>query len=228
MVCILAVSDEVDEQLLDSDLKALDASLVVACGDLPFDYLEALVTLTNVPLLYVPGNHDPDLKTRVRDISPEDIIKPFSFRGEEYDTPGPKGCLNIDGRVTETAGLRIGGLGGSMRYTDGPNQYTQAEMNRRALAFEAKARLGSFMAHRPKPARHLDVLLTHAPPLGVGDDDDLCHEGFSAFHGLLERLSPLVHLHGHIHPYGRRAEELRVDQTRVINTVGHQLVEVGA
>jgi hypothetical protein len=227
MVCILAVSDEVDERLLDSDLKKLEANLVVACGDLPFDYLETLVTLANVPLLYVPGNHDPDLKARARAVSPEDIIKPFSFREQEYDTQGPKGCLNIDGRVTEIAGLRIGGLGGSMRYTSGPNQYTQAEMTRRALALEARVRLGSFMARRSKPARHLDVLLTHAPPLGVGDDDDPCHQGFSAFHGLLERLSPRVHLHGHIHPHGRRVEELHVDQTRVINTVGHQLVEVG-
>jgi Icc-related predicted phosphoesterase len=226
MVCILALSDEVDEQLLETDLKKLDANLVVACGDLPFDYLEALVTLTNVPLLYVPGNHDPDLKTKARDISPEDIIKPFSFRGEEYDSPGPKGCLNIDGRITETAGLRIGGLGGSMRYTEGPNQYTQSEMNRRALALEARARLGSLLSRRPRPARHLDVLLTHAPPLGVGDDDDPCHEGFAAFHGLIERLTPRVLLHGHIHPYGRRAEEHRIDQTRIINTVGHQLVKV--
>jgi len=228
MVCILAVSDEVDERLLDSDLKKLEANLVVACGDLPFDYLETLVTLANVPLLYVPGNHDPDLKARARGTSPEDIIKPFSFRGEDYDPRGPKGCLNLDGRVTEIAGLRIGGLGGSMRYTNGPNQYTQAEMSRRALALEARARLGVFMARRPKPARPLDVLLTHAPPLGVGDDDDPCHQGFSAFHGLLGRLNPSVHLHGHIHPYGKRAEELHVDQTRVINTVGHQLVEVGA
>jgi len=226
MVCILAVSDEVDERLLDSDLKKLEANLVVACGDLPFDYLETLVTLANVPLLYVPGNHDPDLKARARNISPEDFIKPFSFRGEDYDSPGPKGCLNIDGRITETAGLRIGGLGGSMRYTDGPNQYTQAEMNRKALAFEARARFGSLMARRPKPARHLDVLLTHAPPLGVGDDDDPCHEGFGAFHRLLEQLTPRIHLHGHIHPYGMRVEELHIDQTRVINTVGHQLVEV--
>lgn len=223
---ILAVSDEVEETFYGADLKAMGLDLIVACGDLPFDYLEALVTLANVPLVYVPGNHDPDLKHRAQEFSPEDIVKPFSFNREELDTAGPEGCLNIDGRVTEAAGLRVGGLGGSMRYTEGPNQYTQSQMNRRAIALEARARLGSLMARRSKPARHLDVLLTHAPPLGVGDDDDPCHEGFAAFHGLVERLSPSVHLHGHIHPYGRQVDELQIDRTRVINTVGHQLIEV--
>ena len=226
MARILAVSDEVDEHLLDSDLKKLGANLVVACGDLPFDYLEALVTLANVPLVYVPGNHDPDLKHRAQGVSPEDIIKPLSFRRDDSDTAGPEGCLNIDGRVTEAAGLRIAGLGGSMRYTQGPNQYTQSQMNRRAIALEARTRLGSLIARRPKSASRLDVLLTHAPPLGVGDDDDPCHQGFAAFHGLIDRLSPSVLLHGHIHPYGRQAEELQIDQTRIINTVGHRLIEV--
>ena len=226
MTRILAVADEVEESLYRTDLKAMGLDLIVGCGDLPFDYLEALVTLTNVPLLYIPGNHDPDLKRRAQAISPEDIVKPFSFWRDEDGSIGPEGCLNIDGRVTEAAGLRIAGLGGSMRYTSGPNQYTQSEMNRRAIALEARARLGSLMGRRSRSARHVDVLLTHSPPLGVGDDDDPCHEGFAAFHGLVKRLSPSVLLHGHIHPYGRQVEELQIDQTRVINTVGHRLIEI--
>jgi len=227
MVRILAVADEVDEHILDSDLKQLNANLVVACGDLPFDYLEALVTLANVPLLYVPGNHDPDLSRRAQSVSPEDVIKPFSFRREEFEPPGPKGCTNIDGRVTEAAGLRLAGLGGSIRYREGPNQYTQTQMGRRALVLSTRARLASIVARRSKTERHLDVLLTHAPPLGVGDDDDdPCHQGFAAFHDLVNRLNPRVLLHGHIHPYGRPTEELHIDETRVINTVGHQLIDV--
>ncbi|MGH2775938.1 MAG: metallophosphoesterase family protein [Actinomycetota bacterium] len=226
MTRILAVSDEVEDSLYGADLKAMGLDLIVSCGDLPFDYLEGLVTLANVPLMYVPGNHDPDLRHRPQEVSPEDILKPISFGRNEGDTPGPEGCLNIDGRVTDAAGMRIAGLGGSMRYTQGPNQYTQSEMTRRAIALEARARLGSLMTRRSKPARHLEVLLTHSPPLGVGDDDDPCHEGFAAFHRLVERLSPSVLLHGHIHPYGRQVEELQIDETRIINTVGHRLIEV--
>ncbi|MGH2698350.1 MAG: metallophosphoesterase family protein [Actinomycetota bacterium] len=224
MTRILAVADEADEHLLDSDLRGLEAKLVAACGDLPFDYLEAIVTLVNVPLLYVPGNHDPELRRRPQDIMPDDILRPLSFRRPENDS-GPEGCINVDGRVAEEAGLRVAGLGGSLRYSEGPNQYTQSEMSRRALALETRARCGSLFRRRSSGGR-LDLLLTHAPPLGVGDDDDPPHEGFTAFHGLVARLAPRVLLHGHIHPYGRHVEEHRIDGTRVINAVGHRLIEV--
>jgi predicted phosphodiesterase len=223
MARILAVSDEVDEHLLACDLKELDVELVVACGDLPFDYLEALVTLANVPLLYVPGNHDPNIQRRRQEISTGDVLRPFSFR-RASNSSGPEGCDNVDGRVMEVKGLRVAGLGGSMRYSEGPNQYTQSEMRRRALALEARARLGSLLHKRLEDG--VDLLLTHAPPLGVGDDDDLAHEGFAAFHRLLARLSPRVLLHGHIHPYGRHVDELRINGTRVVNAVGHRLIEV--
>jgi hypothetical protein len=222
MVRILAVSDEVDERLLDCDLKQFDVELVVACGDLPFDYLEALVTLANVPLLFVPGNHDPDVHRRGHAGSAEDVLRPFAFRaGQSF---GPEGCDNVDGRVTEVRGLRIAGLGGSMRYSEGPNQYTQSEMKRRALMLEARARLGSLLQRGP--GNGVDLLVTHAPPLGVGDDDDPPHHGFAAFHGLVTRLSPRVLLHGHIHPFGRAVDEIRLNGTRVVNAVGHRMIEV--
>ena len=42
-------------------LPSLNPDLVIGCGDLPFDYLEYLVSRLDVPLLYVPGNHDASL-----------------------------------------------------------------------------------------------------------------------------------------------------------------------
>ncbi|MGA8924490.1 MAG: hypothetical protein WB682_15225, partial [Candidatus Dormiibacterota bacterium] len=62
MTRILAVADEVDEKLEGDKLPALRPDVVLSCGDLPFDYLEYLVSRLDVPLLYVPGNHDPSLK----------------------------------------------------------------------------------------------------------------------------------------------------------------------
>ena len=56
---ILIVADEVTPRLDRPEVKDLRPDLVVSCGDLPFDYLEYLVTVLNVPLVYVPGNHDP-------------------------------------------------------------------------------------------------------------------------------------------------------------------------
>jgi hypothetical protein len=61
--------------------------------------------MTNVPLLYVRGNHD---------------------RG--YDRKPPLGCTDIDDKIYDFNGLRILGLGGSIRYHEGPDMYTEAEM----------------------------------------------------------------------------------------------------
>jgi len=41
MTRILAIADEVSEALYGGSLSDLKPKLVVSCGDLPFDYLEA-------------------------------------------------------------------------------------------------------------------------------------------------------------------------------------------
>src|SRR2546425_3329828 len=121
---ILAIADEVDEALYGDKLDRLDPHIVLSCGDLPFDYLEHIVSRLNVPLLYVPGNHDPDL-------SPGDST--WSPLSAEPPRRGPEGCINVDGRVVDAAGLRVAGLGGSMRYKPGPNQYSESQMFWRGL-----------------------------------------------------------------------------------------------
>src|SRR5215471_7362548 len=61
VVLALAVSDEIDDALLADFHAVRDAQLIVACGDLPFEYLGHLMNMLNVPLVFVPGNHDPDI-----------------------------------------------------------------------------------------------------------------------------------------------------------------------
>jgi predicted phosphodiesterase len=58
---ILAVSDQVVERLyaLSSSGHFQDVELLLGCGDMPYEYLEYLVTILNVQMFYVPGNHDP-------------------------------------------------------------------------------------------------------------------------------------------------------------------------
>lgn len=212
MVRVLAVADEVEQAAYSGLFAHQQPDLIVACGDLPFDYLEYLVTTLGEPLVYVPGNHDPPARERMalpRLSSPE-------------ESPArPEGCINLDGRVADVAGLRIAGLGGSHLYSGGPNQYSQKHMQVRSLALEMKLRL--------RGARHshtLDVLVTHAPPLGVGDDSDPAHRGFAAFHRLLGRTSPRLHVHGHIHLFGGPRTEHKIGNTRVVNAVGHQVLEI--
>jgi hypothetical protein len=212
MTRILAIADEVDEALYTDKLTQLRADLVVSAGDLPFDYLEYIVSRLDVPLVYVPGNHDAELRLS------EPTWTPL---GADAPERGPLGCVNADGRVVVAAGLRIAGLGGSMRYRRGPNQYSEAEMRWRALGLGVRVRLNPFRA-----ARRVDVLLTHAPPLGWGSKDDLAHRGFAAFLPLVRGLAPKVLIHGHIHPYGRGQPERHIGDTQVVNAVPLRLVEI--
>jgi hypothetical protein len=218
---ILAVADEVDESLYREQAQQLRPDLIVACGDLPFDYLEYLVTMMNVPLLYVPGNHDPDLRIRPEPLSGEDFTRPFLLSSLRRERAGPLGCVNIDGRVVDAAGLRVAGLGGSIRYREGPNQYTQWQMAARALVLQLRAHRKALRDHRP-----VDILATHSAPLGVGDGDDPTHRGFASFHGLAARLRPKLLLHGHVHPYGRLTMRRELGGTTVVNVVGRQVLDI--
>lgn len=173
---------------------------VISCGDLPFEYLEYIVTFLNVPLYYVLGNHDPDLESG------------------KY----PGGCIPLDGRVVEEDGLVLAGLSGSPFYSGGANQYTPRQMRRKARALSTRIR-GRALLGRPKPT----VFVTHSPPLGLGDAGDKAHVGFDSYLGLIDRYSPSFWLHGHVHLYGPNHERLtRRDETKVLNVYGHQFVEV--
>jgi hypothetical protein len=211
MTRILAIADEVDEALYTDKLLELRPDLVVSAGDLPFDYLEYVVSRLDVPLVYVPGNHDAQLR------SSDPTWTPL---GADAPERGPLGCVNADGRVVVAAGVRIAGLGGSMRYRRGPNQYTDAEMRWRALGLAVRVKLNPFRA------RKVDVLLTHAPPLGWGSQDDLAHRGFAAFVPLVKDLAPKVLIHGHLHPYGRGRPERYLGTTQVVNAVPVRLIEL--
>ena len=165
-----------------------------------------------MPLVFVPGNHDPDLRTSE---------SPWTALRRQVPSIGPLGADNADGRVIDAAGIRIAGLGGSIRYNRGPNQYTQAQMRFRGLRLGLRIRL--------KPKRggsKLDVLLTHAPPFGWSLSQDVAHTGFIAFHQLVSDLAPKVLIHGHVHPYGRVEPLRRLGGTLVINAVPSRLVEV--
>lgn len=215
---ILAVADEVSEALYGPTLKEIEPDLVVSCGDLPFDYLEYIVTVTNVPLAYVFGNHDPSLKRRQ---DPRDVWKPGYLTEAHHPEPGAQGCTLVDNRLVDVAGVRILGLGGSQRYNDGPHQYTERQMRSRARRLGTLARL-----KRIGERRKVDLIVTHSPPAGVGDLDDGVHEGFRALHPLMATLKPRYLIHGHIHPYGNASVDRELNGTTVINAVGYRVLEI--
>ena len=190
MVLVLAVSDEVDNMLRADARPVQDAQLVVACGDLPFDYLDYLMNALDAPLVFVPGNHDPDV-SGYRTSRAGLTLK----AGLPARPPWPDGAVSAERAVVDVAGLRIAGLGGCLRYRDGPNQYTQRQQAQRARSLARRARW-----RVARDGRGVDVLLTHAPPRGVGDREDRAHQGFEALNWLTRRLQPALLLHGHIHP----------------------------
>ena len=216
MVLVLAVSDEADE-LLRADPRAVRAArLIVACGDLPFEYLSYLMNALDVPLVFVPGNHDPD-------ISGYRISRAgLPLRaGLPAQPPWPAGAVCAERRVVDVAGLRIAGLGGCRRYSEGPNQYTERQQASRARALARRARW-----HRMRDGRGVDVVLTHAAPEGLGDAEDPPHRGFRALNWLAARLEPAWLLHGHVHPHGTAAGDHQLGRTVVRNVVGRHLLDI--
>lgn len=215
MVRVLAVSDEVDESLHLDRGAVRDAELILACGDLPFDYLRFLMDALDAPLVFVPGNHDADVSGWRT--SRAGLPVRAGLPGEP---PWPPGAVNADAAVVDVAGLRVAGLGGCLRYREGPNQYSERQQARRARRLARRA------AWRRRDGRGVDVLLTHAPPQGVGDGDDPPHRGFACLHPLVARLGVPLMLHGHVHSGGAPASGVSLGETLVRNVVGRHLFDV--
>lgn len=218
MVRVLAIADEVDHSLVGERLTRMRPDLVLSAGDLPWDYIESVASAVDAPVVFVPGNHDPQVVTTK--VSRAGL---HLDAGMPCPTPRPVGAVNADGDVVEVAGLRIAGLGGCVRYRPGPNMYSQREYRRRARRL-------SWRAHRPwrgsGGSGRVDILLTHAPPLGLGDEDDGPHVGIAALHGLLDRLQPRWLLHGHIHPHGQPRPDRQVGSTTIRNVVPVRLFDI--
>ena len=216
MVRVLAVSDEVDDALVADPTAVRGAQLILACGDLPFEYLGSLMNVLDVPLVFVPGNHDPDV-SGYRSSRAGLTLK----AGLPVRSPWPDGAINADGRIIDVAGLRLAGRGGCRRYSDGPNQYTDRQQARRARSLIRRAGLS-----RIRDGRRVDVLLTHAPPRGVGDGDDPTHQGFRALNGLAARLQPALLLHGHVRPAEATSPDRPLGRTGVRNVTGWHLLDI--
>lgn len=195
---ILVVADEVSKAYYDYFEKSMldDIDLILSCGDLPAEYLSFLVTFAHCPLLYVRGNHD-----------------------TKYSRKPPEGCVCVEDRIFEYQGLRILGLGGSMRYIPQAScQYSPVEMRRRIRRLWLPL----------KWHRGFDILLTHAPAAGIGDGDDWPHRGFEEFNRLMDKYSPRYMIHGHMHfSYTHRHSRLtKYGPTTVINGFESYVLEV--
>ena len=195
---ILAISDVEARFLWDYfDKRRLDGvDMILSCGDLAPEYLSFLATFTAAPVLYVHGNHD-----------------------DRYEANEPNNCICVENRIYTHQGVRVLGLGGSMRYKlEGRHQYSQ---------FQMRLRTGK-MALQLYRNRGFDILLTHAPGRDMVDCHDLAHMGFSVFNRLLDKYQPALFLHGHTHlNYGRTIQRESIyGATRVVNAYERYILEL--
>lgn len=233
---ILAVADTVEPMLFDgfdaNRWREVGVDLILGCGDLPAEYLSFLAKAIDAPLMYVRGNHD-----------------------GSYDDQPPAISLDIDGRLVRFGGLRILGMGGSAWYNGGPMQYTESEMawrvRRRFPSIWLARGLDLVVAHSPpqfcpdprsggcakaagvgRPCGDPSLRSGQAPS---GEDahpqcldaDDRAHRGLACFRELILRYHPAFFLHGHRHQsFGQGKREIVVDQTRVVDTYGHYLLDL--
>ena len=201
---ILSLSDKQVESIYSSQVKERfgEVDLILGCGDLAYYYLEFVVSMLDVPLFYVRGNHSNQV---------------------EYTMVGPKthpdGGVDLHLRVIKHQDLILAGVEGSLRYREGPFQYTQTEMWMNVLRI-----VPTLLVNRVLYGRGLDIFISHAPPWGIHDKPDLPHQGIKAFRWLIETFKPRYHFHGHIHVYRqicsrRAARKLGSSQTSQLKEI---------
>ena len=205
---VLTVSDKVEESFFKEHLlreKCRDVHLILACGDLPSYYLEYLVNCLSVPLYYVPGNHDDQL--------------------QGADAPQKtyaQGCKSIDEKVIVFKRLLIGGLGGAFQYRRGKYLYTEAQMQRKILSMVPR-----LILNKIKYKRYIDILITHAPPFGIHDDDTLAHRGFEGFLKFMKTYKPAYLIHGHTAPDAENGTPTsHYSSTKIINTNNCRILDI--
>lgn len=193
---ILVLADEESKLLYDFYKPGMldDIDLILSCGDLHANYLSFLVTMSHAPVLYIHGNHD------------------------HYPEDSMNGCICVEDTIYVHRGIRILGLGGSMRYRpDAENQYSEQEMSKRIRRLRWK-----LLKHKG-----FDILMTHAPAFQLNDMEDLPHRGFENFIKLMDKYHPQFFVHGHIHAtYGSGFKRLdHYQDTIVVNAYEKYIIE---
>ncbi|MDR2607162.1 MAG: metallophosphoesterase [Treponema sp.] len=220
---ILCISDQIDPLVYSNTIKDRfgDVDIVLAAGDLPMDYLDFVVSSLNKPMLFVFGNHHAEeLRYYRKRESPS--FNPSGGVEDIHEIRG-SGASHIGSRMKIQDGLIFMGLGGSIRYNSGENQYSDFQMY-----LEIIKQLPRLLFNRIFRGRYLDILLTHASPRGIHDKEDRCHQGFKAFIWFMKVFRPAYLIHGHIHLYD--LQDIRVTKfqdTMVINAFSHYVIDIG-
>lgn len=205
---VLSLSDQVVTYIHSPHLTKYinNIDLIIGCGDLPYYYLEFVLSMLDAPLYFVRGNHD----------------KIVEYSPEAQQRVSPHGGNDLHRKAVKTDGLLLAGVEGCLRYRPGPFQYSQAEMWMNVFSLLPKLFLNRLLY-----GRFLDIFVTHAPSAGIHDQTDLPHRGIKAFRWLTKVVKPAYHFHGHVHVYRPDTRVTTVfESTTVINTFKYRITEV--
>ncbi|NLZ67571.1 MAG: metallophosphoesterase [Spirochaetales bacterium] len=223
----LCVSDDTDVLIYSPTSKERykDVDCVLSAGDLPIRYYDYMTTILGKDLYYVYGNHNLEyFKQNMGHSGASDMIN-----------VGANGKINLENTSTNGGGtiidggcvydkkndLIIMGLGGSMLYNYGQSQYSEKQMKTRILRL-----LPRLIYNKQRYGRYVDILITHAPPRGIGDGEDLCHRGFECFLSFMEKYKPKYLLHGHVHLIDENTcREIKYCETTIINIYKNYILE---
>ena len=120
------------------------------------------------------------------------------------------GMLNLHMHTWKYGGYTFGGFQGCVRYKANPQaiMYTQEE--------------ASLMIANFPP---VDIFITHCPPRGINDEEEVAHQGFNALRTYVDKYHPKVLFHGHTYP----TKETMIrdyNGTRIEYVSGFRLVEI--
>ena len=196
---VLVVADEEDKAIYDYFRKdrVEGVELIISCGDLREDYLDFLLTMVNVPMVYIRGNHD-----------------------DSFNDDPPLGPECIEGRVFKYKGLRFFGLGGCIKYRNGHlNQYTEAQMKRRMLLAKPKIAMAGgfdvFVTHSPA-AGYGDM------PDSYTHKGFECFNEFLEKY----KPAYMFHGHVHSNYGVIKKENVHPSGTKIVNCCGYKIIDI--
>jgi Icc-related predicted phosphoesterase len=137
-------------------------------------------------------------------------------RGSNWTALGERLPHPLDERPEVVSGITLAGLSWPGEIAERALHDDRAAW-RQAISFFVKRRV-----KRPL------VMVSHVPPLGLGDTpEDLYHRGFAAYHWLCRRVQPVLWLHGHTSMAAATDWRTSWGGTTLINVTGAVLVEIG-
>lgn len=205
---ILSVSDQVDPRVYSESLNKRygEVAFVISCGDLPYEYLEYIISGLNKPLFFIHGNHDL-----------------YKKNNHDDTKSSPLGAISLHRKTYREGRLLLAGVEGSIRYNQRTKyQYTQGDMWLHVLRL-----VPGLLYNRMVYGRFLDIFITHAPPKGIHEGEDWTHQGINAFRWLIDTFQPSYHFHGHVHVYRPDTViKTRVGKTLVVNSFQSMVTEI--